>query len=245
MREKNINRLTTFEITNNHPNYLHYKSYHFDLVTCIKKYAIGKLLDIGCGNKPYQKIIDPLVYEYIGCDIIQSSEQKVNILCEATDIPLPDESFDTVISTQTIEHVAEHQLMLSEAYRLLKRNGYLIISGPMYWPLHEEPYDFFRFTNHGFRHILTKAGFTIVEERANGGQWALFGQVLIQTLYQDLNTNISFKLRVLRRIIRIFGGIKYINNTFARMDDKYPYKSNTMNYVFVARKTNINDLMIN
>jgi|WetSurMetagenome_2_1015567.scaffolds.fasta_scaffold119153_2 SAM-dependent methyltransferase len=236
MREENINRLSSYEISINHPQYLGYKFYHNDLFECIKKFANGKLLDIGCGNKPYAKLINDLVEEYIGCDVVQSSEKTVDIICEATDIQLQSESFNTIISTQTIEHVAEHQQLVNEAYRLLKYDGFFIVSGPMYWPLHEEPYDFFRFTKHGFKYILNKAGFTIYEERSNGGKWALCGQSLIHALYPDLNTQSSLNWKVLRHALNILGGIKFINRFFSKMDEKYLDTSSTMNYVIVARK---------
>ena len=236
MREENIHRLNTPEILINDINFLVYKSYHADLFDNLKKYAKGRLLDIGCGNKPYKDIIDPIVNEYIGCDIVQSNDHKADILCEATMIPLPDASFDTIISTQTIEHVADHQKMISESYRLLKNGGYLVISGPMYWPLHEEPYDFFRFTKHGFRHLLTNAGYTIIEERANGGKWALCGQAFLHALYPDLNIKRGVKWKVTRSKFNLFGGIRFINKLFVSLDEKYPDDTNTMNYVFVAKK---------
>ncbi|MEI9956305.1 MAG: class I SAM-dependent methyltransferase [Ferruginibacter sp.] len=101
------------------------------------------------------------ITDYTGCDIIQSDLQKVDILCEANKIPLADNTFDTVFSTQTIEHVADHQGVINEAYRLLKPGGAIIVSAPLYWHLHEEPYDFFRFTKYGFEYIFNKAGFEI------------------------------------------------------------------------------------
>jgi SAM-dependent methyltransferase len=236
MREENINRLSSFEIKVDHPHYLVYKSYHSILFKCLKKYSRGRLLDIGCGNKPYRPLIESQITEYMGCDIVQSSEHCVDIISPATDIPLPESTFDTVISTQTIEHVAEHQLLVNEAYRLLKPGGYFIVSGPMYWPLHEEPYDFFRFTKHGFIHILTLAGFSIIEENANGGKWALCGQAFIHALYPDIHTVTSFKWKLIRKTLSLFGGLKAINRFFSRLDDKKYDSSNTMNYVFVAFK---------
>ncbi len=236
MREENIRRLSSHEISLNNIHYLVYKSYHSDLFYSLRKYAKLRLLDIGCGNKPYQDIITSQIDEYIGCDIVQSSENKVDIICEATDIPIPDKSFDTVISTQVIEHIADHQLMINESYRILKPGGYLIISGPMYWPLHEEPYDFFRFTRYGFRHILIKAGFSIEEELANGGKWALCGQVFLHALYPELDHHKSIRWRVFRKIFYFLGGIRFVNKIFAELDEKHLDKTNTMNYVFVAKK---------
>lgn len=236
MREENIHRLNTHEIPLNNINYLVYKSYHAELFENIKKYAKGRLLDIGCGNKPYANIINVLVDEYIGCDIVQSSDQKVDIICDATKIPLPNASFDILMSTQVIEHIADHQLLINESYRILKPGGYLIISGPMYWPIHEEPYDFFRFTKYGFRHLLTRAGYTVIEERTNGGKWALCGQAFLHALYPDLYIQRGVKWKVARSIFKLLGGIRFINKLFVSMDEKYPDDTNTMNYVFVAKK---------
>jgi hypothetical protein len=112
--------------------------------------------------------------------------------------------------------------MLREAFRVLQENGILILSGPMYWPLHEEPYDFFRFTEHGFRFLLERVGFRIIQIVNNGGKWATCGQVIIHTI---TNTRLS------RRFM-----IRGINRAFAYLDDRYPTRDNPMNYVVVARK---------
>lgn len=221
-REINLQRL---ENTTNPAYRIEYLVYYYlysSLKKAINNYASGELLDIGCGNKPYLSWIQSSVNKYIGCDIIQSSSNCVDILCEATKIPLPDNSFDTVFSTQTIEHVGDFQEMVNEAYRVCMPGGHFIVSGPMYWPLHEEPYDFHRFTKHGFAHTLEKAGFTVVEINPNGGKWALMGQVMIQTL----PTWITFP-KVL----------KWIHNRFfVWLDKKYFDPVNTMNYVAIGKK---------
>jgi len=237
MRDENIQRLNTIEIPNDHIWYLHYNSYHKDLFRALRQYATGKLLDIGCGNKPYSDILKPHITEYIGCDIIQSSDNRVNILCPANNIPVDDRSFDTVISTQTIEHVEDHQGLINEAYRLLKRDGFFIISGPLYWPLHEEPYDFFRFTKHGFRYILEKAGFEIVSTHSNGGKWSVAGQSFLHALYPHVDNVKGLKGKIIRGSISLIGGIKSINKFFLHLDNMVTDYTNTMNYVIVAKKT--------
>ncbi|WPU91644.1 class I SAM-dependent methyltransferase [Mucilaginibacter sabulilitoris] len=236
MRETHLERLSEIEIDLNNNLYLHYSTYHHDLFDQLGRYAKGRTLDIGCGNMPYKKVLGPLITEYIGCDIVQSSTACVDILCPANDIPVGDSSFDTVISTQTIEHLEDHQGMVNEAYRVLDNSGYFIISGPMYWPLHEEPYDFFRFTKHGLRYILEKAGFEIVTISSNGGKWAVAGQALIHALYPTVNNIRGFKGKIIRMIAKGFGGVKTINRLFSYLDHKVPDYTNTMNYVIVARK---------
>lgn len=221
MRETNLTRLDNTNTTKKSTIFLHYIFLFRDLKYAISKYAKGTVLDIGCGNKPYISFF-PTEIKYIGCDIIQSSKNQVDVICEATNIPLQDEHFDTVFSTQTIEHVYNHKKMLSEAHRLLKPQGYIIFSGPMYWPHHEEPYDFFRFTKHGFENLLIESGFEVREILPNGGKWALWGVVTLQTLPQWLAN-----LRI----------IKWTINTICyKLDTKYPDYKNTMNFVVVAQK---------
>jgi SAM-dependent methyltransferase len=63
-------------------------------------------------------------------------------------------------------------VMIRECKRILRPNGFLILSGPFFWPLHEEPHDFFRFTKYGFEQLLSDAGFSEWEIREDGGDWA-------------------------------------------------------------------------
>jgi SAM-dependent methyltransferase len=150
---ENLSRFSRFDVIDvSHPYFLHYRTLNKALSEA-SKYAVGRLLDIGCGNKPYEEYFE-LVTAYIGCDVVQSSLHRVDVISTATSLPFESESFDVAFSTQVIEHVAEYPTLLKEAFRLLKPQGHLIISGPMYWHLHEEPHDFYRFTKYGFRHIL-------------------------------------------------------------------------------------------
>ncbi len=233
-REEGLKRLTSIDVNENSAYFLHYLSFHASLKNSLDKYAQGDLLDIGCGNKPYERLISSKVKKYVGCDIVQSSSNKVDIIAPANNIPLPDNTFDTVLSTQTIEHVEDHQGLISEAYRVLKSGGHFILSGPFTWPLHEEPYDFFRFTKHGFRFLLEKHGFEIIELESNGGMWANAGQTLIHAFEATKPTN--FRMRLLISIYHRLNFRKKINRVFKKMDESHFNDFNTINYVIVARK---------
>lgn len=236
MREDNGYRLDNYDIGIGHSLYLHYTFYHQDLFKAIQSFAKGKLLDIGCGNKPYQSIIENYVTAYIGCDVIQSSAKKVDVICDATRIPLEDDAFDTILSTQTLEHVENPQGLIYEAFRLLKVGGYFILSAPMYWPLHEEPYDFYRYTKHGLQYLFEQAGFSVIEIHANGGKWATAGQALIHAVYPTLYNIKGFKGKMIKILFKLLGGVKTINRVFAGLDRKYPDHVNPMNYVFIGQK---------
>lgn len=235
LRNENLGRLSNIKISKSDLYYLHYKSYHRDLFYAIKKYSKGNVLDIGCGNKPYEQIFEGLINKYTGCDIIQSNLNKVDVLSPANNIPLEDNDYDTIISTQTIEHVEDHQGLVNEAYRLLKPNCYFILSGPFNWQLHEEPYDFFRFSKHGFKYILEKAGFEIIEIKENGGMWAVVGQYIIKNIsnhHKGRKKKITTVLSLLKKLKVI-----YLLNYFFEVLDKVDYNSvNTINYVIIAKK---------
>lgn len=235
MRTENLGRLSSIDITKSDLYYLHYKSYHRDLFYAIKKHSKGDVLDIGCGNKPYEKMFEGLINKYTGCDIVQSDLNKVDVLSLANKIPLEDNSFDTIISTQTIEHVEDHQGLVNEAHRLLKPNCYFILSGPFNWQLHEEPYDFFRFSKHGFKYILEKAGFEVIEIKENGGMWSVVGQYIIKNISND-HIGRNRKIRIIFNLFKRLKIIYLLNCLFDKLD-KLDYNSiNTINYVIIAKK---------
>lgn len=238
MREEGLTRFNDYtKVSSGNNHYLVYLNLIKDLHASVDKYAKGRLLDIGCGNKPYEMMFKGKVSEYVGCDIVQSSEGKVDIICEATSIPVSDQVFDTVFCTQTLEHVADHQKLIDEAYRVLKPGGHFIVSAPLYWHLHEEPYDFFRFTKHGFEHIFKKAGFKVVDMLSNGGVWATTGQVIIHamTLRNDTKQSPWF-LRFFKKMFVTLRIHRICNIFFSWLDRKDFNPVNTMNYVVVGVK---------
>ena len=236
MRAENLERHAASTVNINHPYYIQYHFLFKDLKDAVSKYAKGDLLDIGCGNKPYAPYFDGLLNSYVGCDIVQSDRNLVDIICPATDIPLPNESKDTVFSTQVIEHVADHQALLNEAYRILKPGGHVIVSGPMAWEHHEEPYDFFRFTKYGFEYIFEKAGFTDVEIIPNGGKWDMIGQLFHNAFRSSFKDKKSFGARLMDGIYFLFRLKWIINLFFVWLDNVDKDYSVTSNFVVVAKK---------
>src|ERR1700734_2910505 len=104
IREEGLGRISDYHVDENHPYFLHFRTLFADLEKAAQC-AHGRLLDIGCGNKPYEKMFVDRISEYVGCDIIQSSNKRVDVICPANAIPLKSEAFNTVLCTQVIEHV--------------------------------------------------------------------------------------------------------------------------------------------
>src|SRR6478736_381600 len=136
------------------------------------RHARGRLIDLGCGEKPYAAALAPHVDEHLGVDHAGSPHAlaSVDVLAGAYEIPLADASFDTALMAEVLEHLEDPGRALAEAHRLLRTGGTLILTAPFMWPLHEEPRDFFRYSPHGLRHLL--AGFEPVTVTPVAGKWS-------------------------------------------------------------------------
>ena len=73
---------------------------------------------------------------------------------------------------------------MKEADRVLKKGGYAIYTVPLFWHLHEEPRDFYRYTKYGFKYLFEKNGFGIAELRALSGFWVTSGQEFVYYLWR-------------------------------------------------------------
>ncbi len=228
-------RLKGITVKKKNPDYIHLYFLMRDIKDALNKYATKRLLDLGCGNKPYKEWYAPLTESSIGCDAIQSSENVVDTICLASELPYQNESFDTVFSTQVLEHVFEQQQMINEAARVLKKNGYIILSVPFTWELHEEPYDFFRLTRHGLKEMFEKTGFEIEYIKANGGKWAAMFQMVINTIYSTFKYK-TVKAKLLKILFLELKLTWFINQLAIWVDNRHFDEVWTLNYLIVAKK---------
>jgi SAM-dependent methyltransferase len=160
------------------------------------KYARGRLVDIGCGKKPYKILFEDVIDEYFGVDWQEASsphygaETCADLYADCTNTKLPSESFDTLISTQVMEHIYDTDSYLNECYRLLKFGGFGLFTVPFAWENHGEPFDYYRFSKHSLEKLFTEKGFEIVEIAPIGGAYSAFNQIKIVSIYnrpQKLN----------------------------------------------------------
>jgi SAM-dependent methyltransferase len=184
--------------------------------------ATGTLFDFGAGGQPYRALFESKVLRYIAADVNPTPGLPLDIkLIPGQAVPLETGSVDTVLSSQTLEHVPDPALYLRECRRLLRLGGVLILTAPMQWRHHEQPYDYYRFTRYGLEHLVTQAGFVIENIEGTGGVWALIGQILNSALVE----------RGVRRP-RVF---RLINRLALWLDRRYPDGDDTINWMCLAR----------
>lgn len=166
------------------PLYLHLRPLWLALESSLSTCA-GRVLDVGCGLQPYRPLLGNGVTEYVGLDR-EGELTNPTVVGSAESIPFEDESFDVVLSTQVLEHVPEPARAMTEAVRVLKRGGRLVLTVPGVWPTHEAPHDYWRFTRHGLEHLLATHGIDCPEPAALGRLWATLGQMANLELQQNL-----------------------------------------------------------
>src|SRR5262245_53466245 len=156
------------------------------LVRALEKvapHARGKLLDVGCGDKQFERFFLPHVDEYLGIEHEKTftataahfSRSRPDYLYDGNRLPFEDGSFDTVISIQVLEHTPQPRRLVAEMARVLKKDGRLILAAPFSFRLHEEPHDYFRYSPHGLRELCGEAGLLIDEVVQVGSLWSLVG----------------------------------------------------------------------
>ncbi len=132
----------------------------------------GTLLDVGCGAQPYRTLV-PAGVEYIGIDRADAKGRFGYDIPDTTYFtgdrwPVDDATADTVLCTETLEHVLDPLGFLAEAKRALRPGGRLILTVPFAARWHYVPFDYWRFTPSGLRHLLGKSGLTEVEVYRRG-----------------------------------------------------------------------------
>ncbi len=150
----------------------------------LSQFAKGRLIDIGCGDKPHKDMVAPYVSEHVGVDHEDTTHDKSNVdlIGTAYRVPVEDAYFNTALCTAVLEHLEEPNQAIKETSRILKKGSYAIYTVPLVWHLHEEPRDFYRYTKYGLKYLFEKNGFKIVVLKALAGFWVTFGQELVYYL---------------------------------------------------------------
>lgn len=143
----------------------------------------GRVLDLGGGRGALYQPISDLGYEYFNIDMSPRGKGW-RIRGDAHRLPLGDDLFDVVVSSDTLEHFADPLLAMTEARRVLKPEGRFVIWVPFMQPFHEN--DYYRYTPLGLRWLMDQAGFRISSFEAPLWIFSVFAQALL-VLFQKIH----------------------------------------------------------
>ncbi len=171
-------------------------------------FARGRLLDVGCGDKPYEAIFAPHVTAYVGAEFDETYSGSANapkgradVVYSGDRLPFDDGAFDTVLCNQVGEHVPHPQKFFAEVVRVVRAGGTLIYTVPFSFRIHSEPHDFHRFTRYALLNYAEEAGLTVDVLAARGGFWKVIGQ--------KLTSHMALRFARLGGDVQELGGLTY------------------------------------
>ena len=194
-----------------------------------------RVLDVGCGSKPYEALFD--VEDYVGTDIEKSghdhASSRVDVFYDGKTLPAENGSVDIVFSSEVFEHVFGLDDLLDEIHRVLQDDGMLVFTAPFIWGEHEQPYDYARYTQFAWADLLDRHGFDLVERVKTTGDIETIFQLLASYIHQGVLPN----NRLVRLVLTPFliAPVSLIGFLLARIlpDTGTLYANN----IIVARKT--------
>lgn len=161
----------------------------------------GRLLDVGCGTKPYRRLFQ--VQDYVGLDIESENTRRLacaDLFYDGAVFPAADGAFDAVLCNQVLEHVFTPDAFIAEIARVLKPGGQLLLTVPFVWDEHEQPVDYARYSSFGLAHLLQRHGLQIVEQRKlldNAGVLFQFANLYVYKLARRWPTALRLVVQVL------------------------------------------------
>jgi len=199
------------------------------VVEAVARYARGRLLDVGCGERPYAEEMEVSAESCVSLEFDRKRYAGMGPEVWGSGLALPfgDESFDTVFSSQVLEHVPEPAQMVGEIGRVLRPGGHLILSAPHIWGVHEEPEDYFRFTGYGLAHLARRAGLEPLCAQPMAGYWVTAGARFCHYLQQFEKIGLAFLTRPLYALVQLSALL---------LDRLHRVESDAWNFLLVARK---------
>ncbi len=151
----------------------------------LSKFIKGRVLDVGCGQKPYEELFN--CEQYIGLEYDSPQNRavkKADYFYDGTTFPFDGKEFDSAVMNEVLEHVFNPDQFLKELNRVLKDGANLLLTVPFVWDEHEQPYDYARYSSFGIKHLLEKHGFEILEFRKSVDNIGVIFQLINDYIYK-------------------------------------------------------------
>jgi SAM-dependent methyltransferase len=127
-----------------------------------------RILDVGCGPKPYFPFFEDVASEYVGVDVVENPAAELRGAVEA--LPVEDASFDLVLCTQVLEHADDPAKAVAELRRVTRPGGRVLASTHGVQVYHPSPVDYWRWTHAGLQRLFAEnATWSSLEVDAGAG----------------------------------------------------------------------------
>lgn len=151
----------------------------------IPAYARGRLIDLGCGKAPlylkYRDHVDSATC--VDWGNTPHRNEHLDRECDLTQpLPFDDGSFDTIVLSDVLEHLPQPELLWAEMHRILATDGCVLMNVPYFYPLHEIPYDFYRYSGFALRRFAEQQGFEVLQLGALGGSPEILADIVAKHL---------------------------------------------------------------
>lgn len=142
-----------------------------------------RLLDVGCGQKPYEPLFAPYASAYVGVDPVPNPRAELEGSVE--ELPVEDAAYDVAICIQVFEHCDDPARAVSELARVTAAGGRVLVSTHGVMAYHPSPADYWRWTHAGLEKLFRdNADWASVRVTPASGTTACLG--MIASLYLDL-----------------------------------------------------------
>lgn len=150
-------------------------------------YAKGHLLDLGCGTVPFYAAYQSFVSANTCVDWGNSLHPQAYLDQESDltqPLPFADHSFDTILLSDVLEHIPNPTDLWHEMARLLRPGGTILLNVPFYYWVHEEPYDYYRYTEFALRRFAEYEGLEVLSVEPIGGLPEVLADLVAKGIFQ-------------------------------------------------------------
>lgn len=193
-----------------------------------------KILDIGCGKKPYKKLLKKS--DYVGLDVCECEYANPDIIGSSENIPCKNDNFDAIMTVFVLDDSFYIKKTFYKISRVLKDGGYYFALEAQNTSIHNSPFDFFRFAPNAMIKLAKEVNLELIRYDTYGGDFANVGFCFISIIRNTLSSLrmepflgpiFYLPINVIFRLLDLIGRLKVFRNK---------YKNNSLGYFYVFKK---------
>ena len=204
-------------------------AYHCNL----PQHAKGRLLDLGCGKVPLFLAYKDHVTRITCVDWANTLHKNEHLDCECDltqPLPFQDGEFNTIILSDVLEHISQPELLWKEMSRILAVRGRILLNVPFYYWLHEQPHDYYRYTEFALRRFVDGAGLRLLQLDSLGGAPEIMADIFSKNILRWRVTG-RFMAMFVQWLTTLYLKTKSGKRASARSRGSFPFA-----YFLVAEK---------